>query len=59
MMGTLSIICALATVFFGYKIYAERKKGKAFSEIKIYTYSFISLLALLWVINIYVGFFSK
>lgn len=59
MIGALSIICAIAAVFFGYKIYDQRRIGKKFNEIKVYTYSFIFLLALLWAINIYIGFFSN
>lgn len=52
----LSFLVAIAAIALGYKLFVERKKGKQMSEIRGIAYSFYSCLALLWIINILIGF---
>lgn len=57
-MDILNYLIALATLFFGYRIYLGRKEGKKFSEIKPVIISFFACVVLLWAITVYTAFFN-
>lgn len=61
MIDTLNYLLALSALFFGYRIYVSRRKGKTFKEIRPLTLSFgitgITLF-LLWGITIFIAFFQ-
>lgn len=52
----LNFMVAVATVFLAYRFFIERSKGKKIAEMKVLIYSLISCFALLWIINIFIGF---
>ena len=52
----LNFLAAIAVVFFGYKIWISRIKGKKLAELKPLLYSFSISLAIIWIINIFTGF---
>ena len=54
----MNFLIAIATVFFGYRIYLSRKKGKKLSEIKPLTVSFIACIILLWAITVFTAFYK-
>lgn len=47
MIDTLNYLLALSALFFGYRIYVSRRKGKTFKEIRPLTLSFGITLFLL------------
>ncbi len=57
-LDILNFLIAIATVFFGYRIYLSRKKGKKLSEIKPLTVSFIACIILLWAITVFTAFYK-
>ncbi len=57
-MDILNYLIALATLFFGYRIYMARKDGKKFSEIKPLMISFFACIGLLWAITVFTAFFN-
>ena len=57
MMEVLSYVVAIATIYFGYRLWIKRIRfGKKFSELKGSLAGFIVCLILLWVINVVIGF---
>lgn len=58
MIDILNYLLAISAVFFGYCIYAARKDGKAFAEIRPLLLSFLLCVLLLWGITLYTAFFS-
>lgn len=59
MIDILNYLLAISAVFFGYRIYAACKDGKAFSEIRSLLLSFLLCVLLLWGITFYTAFFSN
>lgn len=55
-MIILSYFVAIATVFFGYKIWKNRVAGKKFPEMKGLVWGLTVCIMILWVINIVIGF---
>ena len=56
-MELLSYMVAIATIFFGYKLWIKRvNSGSKFSDLKGLLVGFVTCLVLLWVINIVIGF---
>lgn len=55
-MVILSYFVAIATVFFGYRVWKNRVTGKKFSEMKGLVYGLVICIVILWVINIFIGF---
>lgn len=58
MIDILNYLLALSALFFGYRIYVSRRKGRVFKEIRPLTISFSITLLLLWAITIFIAFFQ-
>lgn len=57
-INIISYAAAIAAVLSGYKIWIARAKGKKMSELKVWSYSLIVNVIILWVINIYFAYFK-
>lgn len=57
-INIISFAAAIAAVFSSYKIWIARAKGKKMSELKVWSYSLIVNVIILWVINIYFAYFK-
>lgn len=56
-LDMLDYLVAIATVILAYRLFIERaRNGKRMSELKGLTYSLVSCLIALWLINIFIGF---
>ena len=55
MTDILNYLLALSAIFFGYRIYISRRKGKSFREIRPLTLSFVICVLLLWGITVFMG----
>ena len=59
MIDILIYLLALSALFFGYRIYVSRRKGRTFKEIRPLTISFGITLFLLWGITVFIAFFQQ
>lgn len=55
-LDILNFLIAIATLFFGYRIYLARKGGRKFSEIKPLIISFFVCVIMLWAITVFTAF---
>lgn len=59
MIDILNYLLALSALFFGYRIYVSRRKGRTFKGIRPLTISFGITLFLLWGITVFIAFFQQ
>lgn len=52
----INYMAVIAALYFGYRICIARIKGRKFGELKPLLYSFAISLAIIWTINVFVGF---
>lgn len=57
-LDILNFLIAIATLFFGYRIYLSRKEGRKFSEMRPLMISFFACITLLWAITVFTAFYN-